>query len=252
MDHWNGPGAVGTDNSGALWRALTLDSGSAVVVITDGLRISFANAAAAHLIGRPLGEIEGSHLRDVFPPEAASDWETTVSAVLREGAALVRFKWMAGVLHRKTVRAMPGVGGGRWVLCVCQPNPVDHPLEGECGGLVGLEGSDWSGPLSRLTSRELIVLAMIGAGLRNQEIATRLDRSTRTVDGHCNAIFRKLGLNSRTQLAALAIRVGLVNPHGEMMIDFPGRGAPVDGPGDGAVEAEAREQRSAPAPEGLQ
>jgi DNA-binding CsgD family transcriptional regulator/tetratricopeptide (TPR) repeat protein len=62
---------------------------------------------------------------------------------------------------------------------------------------------------AQLTERELEVLELIGAGLRNAEIASRLFLTTKTVDHHVSAILRKLGVESRGQAAAEAARLGL-------------------------------------------
>lgn len=43
--------------------------------------------------------------------------------------------------------------------------------------------------------------ALIADGLTNQEIADRLVISRRTAEGHVNRILRKLGFDSRTQIA---------------------------------------------------
>jgi DNA-binding NarL/FixJ family response regulator len=43
-----------------------------------------------------------------------------------------------------------------------------------------------------LTGRELEVLAYLASGLSNSAIAARLTLSSRTVDNHVSAIFRKL------------------------------------------------------------
>jgi DNA-binding NarL/FixJ family response regulator len=56
-----------------------------------------------------------------------------------------------------------------------------------------------------LTLREREVLALVGEGLTNEEIARKLFISEKTVRNHLGAIIRKLGLRDRTQ-AALAAR----------------------------------------------
>jgi DNA-binding NarL/FixJ family response regulator len=54
-----------------------------------------------------------------------------------------------------------------------------------------------------LTPRELEVLALIGDGLNNTEIAGRLYVGVATVKTHINAIFAKLGVRDRAQAIAL-------------------------------------------------
>jgi DNA-binding NarL/FixJ family response regulator len=62
-----------------------------------------------------------------------------------------------------------------------------------------------------LTARELDVVALIGEGKANKEIALQLGIGERTARTHVSNILRKLGLTSRTQLALWAVREELVN-----------------------------------------
>jgi DNA-binding NarL/FixJ family response regulator len=61
-----------------------------------------------------------------------------------------------------------------------------------------------------LTERELAVLQLLMAGLQNREVASRLGISTRTVDRHCDNIYAKLGVNSRTEAVVRAISIKLL------------------------------------------
>ncbi|HMA59649.1 MAG TPA: response regulator transcription factor [Halanaerobiales bacterium] len=61
-----------------------------------------------------------------------------------------------------------------------------------------------------LTDRELEVLALLGRGLSNQEIADQLVVSIKTVKTHVSNILAKLEVDSRTQAAVFAIRKGLI------------------------------------------
>nr|WP_203679864.1 response regulator transcription factor [Actinoplanes siamensis] len=63
--------------------------------------------------------------------------------------------------------------------------------------------------LATLSPREQDVVAAIGQGRSNTEIATVLDMTLATVKTHVSHILTKLGLDNRTQIALLAHDAGL-------------------------------------------
>jgi DNA-binding NarL/FixJ family response regulator len=66
------------------------------------------------------------------------------------------------------------------------------------------------GDPARLTPREREVLAEVGRGRSNREIARALGLAEKTVKTHVSAILAKLGVQDRTQAAVYAVRTGLV------------------------------------------
>jgi NarL family two-component system response regulator LiaR len=66
------------------------------------------------------------------------------------------------------------------------------------------------GDSAELTERELEILALAAKGITNQEIATKLSISPRTVQVHLSHIFGKLQVGSRTEAVVYAIREGWV------------------------------------------
>jgi DNA-binding NarL/FixJ family response regulator len=90
--------------------------------------------------------------------------------------------------------------------------------------LVDADGADDAAPadapavnpsdpgLDQLTAREREVLAALGRGLTNRQLAEELYISEKTVKTHVSSLLAKLRLPDRTQAALYAVRVGLADP----------------------------------------
>lgn len=66
--------------------------------------------------------------------------------------------------------------------------------------------------IARLTEREREIVALVGEGLSNEEIAARLVVSPATAKTHVSRSMVKLGVRDRAQLVVLAYESGLVRP----------------------------------------
>jgi len=99
-------------------------------------------------------------------------------------------------------------GTDRLRLASLPPAEAQHVLD----ALLGRAGSRRSprrartGPVDwgLLTDLEREIAGLVRQALTNRQIATRVGKSPHTVNYHLRQIFRKLGLASRVELAALA------------------------------------------------
>lgn len=130
----------------------------------------------------------------------AHDEAEYVRGALEAGAAGFLSKASPG---RELIDAVLSVASGRSVL------------EARfLGTLVAPAGSS-TAPGANLTDREMDVLSLLAVGLHNKQVARRLAISTRTVDRHCDSIYTKLGVTSRTEAVVKALRRGLVTVPGD-------------------------------------
>ena len=114
-----------------------------------------------------------------------------VRAALEVGASGYLLKTMP---RDELVEAVRAAGTGMTVL--------DPALSAELG--VANRSSN-STSAARLTGREAEVVELVADGLSNKTIAARLGVSVRTIEGHLNHAFAKLGIDSRTELVRLVL-----------------------------------------------
>lgn len=118
------------------------------------------------------------------------------------------------------VRAAVGAGVAGYLLKTTPGRALIEAIDRICAGTRLLDPSLHAGPVgfarpdasppSPLTARERDVVALAAQGLANKAIARELGISPRTVEGHLNHVFDKLGTTSRTELVRLALTTGLV------------------------------------------
>src|SRR5438045_66634 len=118
-----------------------------------------------------------------------------VQAVLQAGARGFLPKTATPEQSNPTIHRL--LAGGTSV-----PAEIRLPASGPAAG-----SAAW---LSALTPRESDVLRAVARGLSNKEIARELDLAEVTIKLHLSAIFRKMGVRSRTEAAMQASKAGFL------------------------------------------
>ncbi len=129
-------------------------------------------------------------------------------------------------LELLTQVAVPGIlraGSGQPVLA--------HLARGRHDVLIGPTGAVRPVAASSLTPRELQTLRLMVHGLTNQQIATALTVSPKTVEKHVGAVLAKTGAGSRTGAVVAALQRGWIG--GATGPNRPGHGEVPPWPGDG-------------------
>ena len=170
-------------------RRTALDLGDLGMVLSDRRD----HLAAAHLFGAAEGLWA---LLAARPPAARrADYQQAIAAARAAlGDEPFDSAWAAG-------RAMT------------REQAIDYAVSLGDGGrspaATGAIATGAGGPAKLLTTREREVAALVARGLQNREIGAELVIGERTVETHVAHILDKLGLTSRTQVAAWAVRQGL-------------------------------------------
>jgi len=80
------------------------------------------------------------------------------------------------------------------------------------GAMTEMSRDPRAAEIATLTEREREVSALIGEGLKNRQIASRLFISETTVRHHLTSVFDKLGVSDRLELIIYTYRHGLAKP----------------------------------------
>jgi DNA-binding CsgD family transcriptional regulator len=185
-----------------------LDTDAAIARAHALLALGAANDC--HLIVAYGERLLGHALASTDAPAARTHLETALAAFIYAGIPY-RTAQTRLLLARALRRDDPVVAGAeaRAALAVFEDLGAGHDADAVAALLrdLGVKAAR-TGPknVGRLTRREQEVLALLGEGLSNPEIAERLFLSRKTVEHHVARILSKLGLRGRAEAAAFVAR----------------------------------------------
>lgn len=202
----------------AVWASLTTEPNTGVSIVDAEGRILYLNAqAAAIFLGDRLKTEDalGRDLGEVLSPAFAVERLAAIRRVIDSGRPILfraiwkgfqHFSWIHPLHDRDDDGASIGrvlvitrrLGGGE-----AEPLVGGQDIERVDAEVIDL------GQLEVLTPRELVVMALLGAGMSVKEAAGRLHRSVKTVETHRENIGRKLQVRDRAELITLARHAGL-------------------------------------------
>lgn len=143
-------------------------------------------------------------IKDKFPKTAvliltAYDNDQYIVAMLEAGAAGYLLKNVSG---RDLINAIRAVFAGEAIL---HPS-IAQKVFNHFGATT--RRSEETAQLTDISEREMEILKLAARGMSNQDIATHLYLSRRTIQSHLANIFRKMDVGSRTEAVLQALRKG--------------------------------------------
>ncbi|MFG0274388.1 MAG: response regulator transcription factor [Phycisphaerales bacterium] len=192
-----------------LWNAIVRDAALRLCIVSRAHRLIYASEATLRAFGDSLDACVGRpvwHADKDFMRERLAH----IERVIDSGATCKLVQLIGGVLHHNFIRRIDDiiVDGAPCGMVVSVPAIAQH-FEADDGLEVFYARHHDMGPLARLSPREIQVLRLIGLGLSTNEIARRLHRSPKTVEGHRFSLGQKLEASSRGQLVRVALHAGL-------------------------------------------
>ncbi len=144
----------------------------------------------------------------------------TATETIRRELPDVEVVALTSVLEDASVVGAIKAGAIGYLLKNAQPDELRRAIKAAAAGQVQL-APEASARLVRevrapdspetLTAREIEVLRLLARGRANKEIARELHLGEQTVKTHVSNILGKLAMQSRTQAALYAVKIGLVS-----------------------------------------
>ncbi|HEX8875177.1 MAG TPA: LuxR C-terminal-related transcriptional regulator [Phycisphaerales bacterium] len=200
------------------WSCVANAAGCCVFLITrEGVYRTGANTTAKALKVSPASMV-GKSVHDYFPPEIAAVFRQWINEALdadsrgeheprRHNMVLFGRVWSL-LLHATD----DWESSDRIVIVAANPSsdPVDLAFITAAASSRSRHREMILGEIGALSESELEVFALVGAGIRDVDVAKALGRSVRTVNGNVRRVMQKLGFERRTQMVKLANEIGMV------------------------------------------
>jgi DNA-binding CsgD family transcriptional regulator len=187
-----------------------------IMLFTLDKTVVYANNMAANGIsGETADSLPGKNLNDLLPKDWLAERNQYFEKAIETNRVITVLEIIEGVRLSSRIKSLVIEHEGEkqtLIMYTIEPvKPADitwirkhTPAE----DLFDAEFIDL-GLLNLLSERELEVLALMGIGLRQKEIAERLFRSVSTINRHRESIGEKLGVTDRAVLIQLASQAGL-------------------------------------------
>ncbi len=186
------------------------------------MEILYANERLAKTFGGPEAkpcDYVGKRVNEFSPERYAKERQVLFEKVMGDGRSrLIRSVWLGWqcILWYTPLSSSAAVAASDapWdrVLAVARRLPgigAADALVDDSAELIYADAVDL-GPLSVLTTRELEVVALVGAGMSIKEVGAALHRSPKTIEKHRLSAGQKLGMSDRAELIQVAHRAGLM------------------------------------------
>ena len=215
--------AAGSPNDGPIRLVIADDHW----VVREGLRMYLARDPGFEIVGEAEDGAEAVRLAverhpDVVLMDLLMPVMDGISAILaiRREAPGVEIVALTSVLEDDLVVGAVRAGAIGYLLKDARGGELKEAVRAAAAGRVHLSAPAAARLLREvrspespgaLTERETEVLRLVSLGLANKEIAQRLGIGEGTVKTHVSSLLGKLGLQSRTQAALHAVRIGVIS-----------------------------------------